>query len=261
MSILKEIIANKSCELEAARKQCSPAQLAGQVATLVTPPRDFRGALREASMPGIIAEIKHRSPSRGEIRANFDASDCARAYASGGAVALSVLTDQTYFGGSLDDLEKVRAAVSLPLLRKDFVIDAYQIDQARLAGADAVLLIVAALEDEQLHELHQHAQGLGLTVLVEVHDEAELERALSIGANTVGVNNRDLRNFEVHLETTERLAPLLPDGVLLVAESGIHTYADCQRLAKAGAQAFLVGESLMRQTDLVGALHRLRGME
>jgi indole-3-glycerol phosphate synthase len=258
VSILDEILAHKREELEAELRERPAAELAERA--LRTPPtRGFRRALCEAPEPRVIAEVKRRSPSRGEIRPDLDPVACAKAYAEAGAAAISVLTDERFFGGHLDHLGAVRAAVDVPLLRKDFVIDAYQIDQARVAGADAVLLIVAALEPALLAELHTHAQGLGLDALVEVHDEAELERALVAGADLLGINNRDLRSFRVELATSERLAPLVPEGVVWVAESGIHTSADLERLRAAGAQAVLVGESLMRAPDVGAALRTLRG--
>jgi len=187
---------------------------------------------------------------------------CARAYADAGAAAISVLTDERYFGGRLDYLEKVRRAVALPLLRKDFVVDAYQIDEAKLWGADAVLLIVAAFGGpsgvDELARLRRYAAERGLDALVEAHDAAELELALAAGADLVGINNRDLRSFEVDLGVTERLAQRVPEGVVLVAESGIFTPRDVARLETAGADAFLVGEALMREADIEAALRRLR---
>jgi indole-3-glycerol phosphate synthase len=225
-------------------------------------PRGFRAALAEGPRPRVIAEIKRRSPSRGEIRPDFEPVGCARAYAEAGAAAISVLTDEHYFGGRLDYLEKVRRVVALPLLRKDFVVDAYQIDEARLWGADAVLLIVAAFAGDsrvdELAGLRRHAAERGLDALVEVHDAAELELALAAGADLVGINNRDLRSFEVDLGVTERLAQRVPEGVVLVAESGIFTPHDVARLETAGADAFLVGEALMREADIAAALRRLR---
>jgi indole-3-glycerol phosphate synthase len=228
------------------------------------PLRGFRRALLASESPAIIAEIKRRSPSRGEIRPDFDPVACARAYLAGGAAALSVLTDQHYFGGQLDSLRTVREAVPLALLRKDFVIDVYQVDETRARGGDAVLLIVAALEPEALVALGKRAAERGLDALVEVHDEAELEIALEAGAGLIGVNNRDLRSFEVDLAVTERLAGRLaesgaePGRVALVAESGIHSSQDLRRLEQVGVKAFLVGESLMREADLEAALRRLR---
>jgi len=253
--ILDEILRHKRLELDRARAARSAAsERRGPPPS----PRGFAKALQEAPAPRIIAELKRRSPSRGEIRPDFDPVECARAYAEGGAAALSVLTDEHFFGGHLSYLEKVRAAVDLPLLRKDFVIDPWQIEETRQAGADAVLLIVAALAPKALRELLGCAVGQGLDALVEVHDEAELATACEAGARLIGINNRDLRSFTTDLAVTERLAPQVPAGVLVVAESGIFGHRDLARLERAGAQAFLVGESLMRQPDLAGALRTLR---
>jgi len=256
--ILDEILAHKRVELERARAAEAPEALARRAEAAPAATRDFAAALVEGVEPRVIAEVKRRSPSRGEIRPAFDAVACARAYAEGGAAAISVLTDETYFGGHLRYLTAIRAAVDVPLLRKDFVIDAYQVDEARVAGADAVLLIVAALKQDELERLAARARERSLCALVEVHDEAELERALAAGARVVGINNRDLRTFDTDLAVTERLAPRIPEGVVVVAESGIFTRADTARLAKSGADAFLVGESLMREPDVADALRRLR---
>jgi indole-3-glycerol phosphate synthase len=259
MTILDEILAHKRLELEQATQRKSAARLAREARAVTERPRGLRRALDAAEGVAVIAEVKRRSPSKGLIREDFEPVQIARAYAEAGAAAISVLTDERFFGGSLDYLSRIRAAVSLPLLRKDFVIDRYQIDEARVAGADAVLLIVAALEPGPLRALHDHARGLELDVLVEVHDESELETALGIGATLVGVNNRDLRTFEVDLGTTERVAARLGgDAVLLVAESGIASREDVGRLERAGARGFLVGESLMRKTDPGKALEALR---
>jgi indole-3-glycerol phosphate synthase len=261
MSVLDEILEHKRDELREAQRLEPAASLAERAARMSEAPRGFRRALEAAEPPAVIAELKRRSPSRGEIRPDFDPVACARDFAAGGAAALSVLTDSRYFGGRLEYLTQVRAAVSLPLLRKDFVIDPYQVDEARTAGADAVLLIVSALAGGALRELLAHARERGLDALVEVHDERELEAALTAGADLVGVNNRDLRSFVTDLTVTERLAPRVPPGVLLVAESGIAGPADVARLARAGARAFLVGESLMREAEPGRALRRLRGAE
>jgi indole-3-glycerol phosphate synthase len=259
VTVLDEILAHKRVELEQARRRVAPAELARRAAAQ-PPPRGFRRALLAGGPgPRVIAELKRRSPSKGEIRRDFDPVAIAKAYQAGGAVALSVLTDERFFGGSLAVLEAVRAATELPLLRKDFVIDAYQIDEARVAGADAVLLIVAALSKAELERLHVHAVGLGLDVLVEVHDEAELDAAKGIGAELIGINNRDLRTFVTDLGVTERLARRVPQGALVVAESGILGPEDVARLQRAGASAFLVGESLMREPDPGLALRRLLG--
>ncbi len=256
--ILDEILGHKRAELAAARHREAPEQLARRAEALAAPLRDFAGAIARGPEPRVSAEVKRRSPSRGEIRANFDPVACAVAFAEGGAAAISVLTDESFFGGHLDFLAAVRGAVAMPLLRKDFVIDAYQVDEARVAGADAVLLIAAALAKGELASLRARAEALGLCALVEVHDEAELDAALASGARVIGINNRDLRTFETDLAVTERLAPRVPKGVVVVAESGIFTRTDMTRLAASGAHAFLVGESLMRAADVAGALRRLR---
>lgn len=260
MTILDEIMETKRAEVAEAKKRVSPGQMSDQAGAVTEAPRGFREALRLAEAPAVIAEIKRKSPSKGLIREDFDPPKLARAYEAGGAAALSVLTDETYFGGRLEFLGQVRAEVELPVLRKDFVVDGYQIDEARLAGADAVLLIVSTLTRAQLADLHAHAMRLGLDALVEVHDEAEFEVALDTGADLIGVNNRDLRTFEVDLATTERVAARVPADrdVLFIAESGIHGPADIRRLQDCGAEAFLVGESLMRQADVTRALNELR---
>ena len=260
MTILDDILATKREELASAVKKVSPQEMADRAEAIDDAPRGFRAALRSGVPPAIIAELKRRSPSKGLIRSDFDPVKLAGDYEAGGAACLSVLTDEHYFGGHLDYLARVRAEVSLPLLRKDFVVDAYQIDEARVAGADAVLLIVAALAAEEIAELHGVARRRGLDVLVEVHDEVELEVALAAGAQLVGVNNRDLRTFEVDLATTERVAAALPPGrdVLFVAESGISDPDDVERLLGCGAEAFLVGESLMRHGYVTRALKDLR---
>lgn len=260
MSILDEIVAHKRTEVAAARARVSGADLAARARGVGEPTRGFRQALAKGPAPVVVAEIKRRSPSRGEIRADFDPVAIAKGYVDAGAAALSVLTDERYFGGSLEVLSAVRAAVAAPLLRKDFVIDDYQIDEARVAGADAVLLIVASLTPAEIERFRERATSLGLDCLVEVHDEPELEIALAAGADLIGVNNRDLRTFELDLATTERLAAGVPEDVLVVAESGIHAHADIERLERAGAGAFLVGEALMREADVGKALRRLRGV-
>ena len=259
MTILDEILAHKREEVAEAKRRRDADELREAARTLSERPRGFTRSLETAEGVAVIAEVKRRSPSKGLIRADFDPVVIARAYADAGAAAISVLTDQRFFGGELAFLGAIRAAVDRPLLRKDFVIDAYQIDEARVAGADAVLLIVAALAPETLRDLHRHASELGLDVLVEVHDEAEWAIAREVGAGLIGVNNRDLRTFEVDLGTTERIAALARgEEVLLVAESGIASHADVERLERAGARAFLVGESLMREPDPGKALEALR---
>jgi indole-3-glycerol phosphate synthase len=259
MTILDEILEHKRLEVDEAKAHRDLARLALEAKACSRVLLGFREALRSKSGVSVIAEIKRRSPSRGLIREDFDAVAIARAYAAAGAACISVLTDQHFFGGTLDDLAAVREAVDTPLLRKDFVIDPYQIDEARVTGADAILLIVAALDRDELKGLHDHARGLGLDVLVEVHDDEELEEALAIGSNLIGVNNRDLRTFDVDLATTERIAARLTDSkVVLVAESGISNVEDVARLERAGAAGFLVGESLMREPDPGEALRTLR---
>ena len=255
--ILDRILESKRAEVAAAKKRVQPEGLRA-LATWHEPRRGFADAIRSAAGRCIIAEIKKSSPSRGLIRADFDPAAHARDYERAGATCISVLTDGPFFLGSLEHLEQARRACGRPLLRKDFVIDAYQVDEARVSGADAVLLIAAALAKDELAALRARAEELGLCALVEVHDERELDAALATGARVIGINNRDLRTFETDLAVTEQLAPRVPQGCVVVAESGIFTRADMTRLAAAGAHAFLVGESLMREVDVAGALRRLR---
>ncbi len=213
----------------------------------------------EAGRPAVIAEVKKASPSKGLLRADFDPADIARRYQAGGAACLSVLTDVDFFQGSDDYLRAARAACELPVLRKDFVIDPYQVYEARLLGADCILLIAAALSDDQLAELTGLATQVGLDVLVEVHSAEELERVLPLGLRLLGINNRDLRSFEVRLETTLDLLERVPPQCIVVTESGIHTRADVQRMRAAGVEAFLVGEAFMRAPDPGRALQELFG--
>lgn len=260
-TILEEIIDWKRGEVERC-KAALPPELVQAEAAQAPAPRDFVGALRQRGV-SLIAEVKRASPSKGLLRPGLDAASLARAYEANGAAAISVLTDQRYFQGSLDDLRAVRQTVSLPLLRKGFIVDPYQVYQARAAGADAVLLIVAALDDGALQTLHRLAEDLGMAVLVEVHDAAELFQALKIepvhGRRIVGINNRNLCTFEVSLETTARLRPLVPEDALLVAESGIHTLADVERLATLNVDAMLVGEALVRADNVGEKVRELVG--
>lgn len=236
----------------------APAANTGSIAPRA-PVRRFRDALRGGEGVGVIAEFKRRSPSAGTLREAPDPAQMAAAYARGGAAAISVLTEGPNFGGSLADLSAVRAACELPLLRKDFIVDAYQLQEARAAGADAILLIVAALQSEELAALHAEARQAGLEVLVEVHDEHELAQTLELGAEIIGVNNRDLRDFSVDTARTERLMEQMPPGVTVVSESGIASAEQLRRLGARGVHAVLVGESLMRAEDPAAALRALAG--
>ena len=223
-------------------------------------PRGYRSALVDGSRSelAVIAEVKRRSPSKGDLAVELDPAHMAMAYARGGAACLSVLTDEQWFGGSADDLETARKAVDLPVLRKDFTVDPRDVVRARIMGADAVLLIVAALDDDELRDFHVIAGELGLDALVEVHDEAELERAVAVGADLIGVNQRDLVSFEVDTGRAVRVGAAMPDGVLRVAESGIQSADDARRLADAGFHAVLVGESLVTAGDPARSVADLR---
>jgi indole-3-glycerol phosphate synthase len=226
----------------------------------VAPPRGFIAALERALAAkryGLIAEIKRASPSRGVIRADFDPSRLAQAYERGGATCLSVLTDAPYFQGLPVHLEMARRAIALPILRKDFMLDPYQVVEARAMGADCILLIMAALSDAQAGELEEAALSYGMDVLAEVHDRAELDRALRLSSRLIGINNRNLNTLDISLEMTEELAGTLPPGRIAVSESGLNTPADLARMAQAGAHCFLVGEALMKQADVEGATRTL----
>jgi indole-3-glycerol phosphate synthase len=250
--ILQQIVEEKHRELEARRAARPQAELE-RVCAHAAPARDFEAALRPP--PGgvrLVAEVKRASPSRGEFTAAFDPQSLARTYAEHGAAAISVLTDEKFFKGHLDHLRAVREAVAVPLLRKDFSIDEYQLFEARAAGADAVLLIVSILDPRRLRAFLNGAKALGLGALVEAHTRAELEQALEAGAGIIGINNRDLRTFETRIETTLELLPLIPPGPIVVSESGFFSAADVRRVVAAGAHAVLVGEALVRATD-VGA--------
>ncbi len=244
MSVLDDIVAGVREDLEARQDAVPLVDLRAALAD-VAPPLDPMPQLR-APGSSVIAEVKRRSPSKGDLADIPDPAALAREYAAGGAAAISVLTEQRRFGGSLDDLRAVRAAVDVPLLRKDFVVTSYQLLEARAAGADLVLLIVAALDDDLLRRLHEEARELGLTALVEVHDEVETERAVALGAELVGVNARNLKTLAVDDGTFGRLAPLVPDDRVLVAESGIAGPYDVERFVAEGAHAVLVGEALVR---------------
>jgi len=250
MTILSRIIESKRAEVAVRRGQLSERELRAQLVDLA-PTRGFRHALRHTSNPiALIAEVKRASPSKGVIRPAFDPIEIAWRYYQAGADALSVLTDEPYFGGRLEYLTLIRSQVPLPLLRKDFIVDPYQIYESRVMGADAILLIVAAIEsDTALREWRELAESLGLDVLVEVHTEAELERALTMGATLIGINNRNLHTFETSLQTTFDLLPRIPSEVLLVSESGIETAEQVRALQQAGVKAILVGETLMRADD------------
>ncbi|MCW1428512.1 indole-3-glycerol phosphate synthase TrpC [Novosphingobium sp. JCM 18896] len=255
---LTEICDTKRGEVAARKALASLADLDAR-ATAQTAPRGFRAALEAKAANGfaLIAEIKKASPSKGLIREDFQPAEHARAYQAGGAACLSVLTDAPYFQGHEDYLIAARAACDLPVLRKDFMVDPWQVAEARAIGADAILIIVAALSDSQMAEIEAAALERGMDVLVEVHNEDEVTRASALKSRLIGVNNRDLKRFVTDIGTTERLAPLMPEGTLLVSESGINGHADLVRLAPCGARTFLVGESLMRQTDVAAATHAL----
>jgi len=255
---LIEICNTKRREV-AERKTLRSIAALDEAAKAIEPPRGFEARLREAATGGfaLIAEIKKASPSKGLIREDFDPPTHARDYAAGGATCLSVLTDAPYFQGHEDYLIAARRACTLPVLRKDFMVDPWQVAEARAIGGDAVLIIVAALDDNQMAEIEAAAVERGMDVLVEVHDEDEMARAARLRSRLIGVNNRDLRTFKTDLANTERLAPHAPEGSLLVGESGINSHDDCARLAKSGVRTFLVGESLMRQADVEAATRQL----
>lgn len=264
MTILDEILAHKRREVDAAKERRPLARLREQAEATASGPigrPGFSDALVKGDDVAVIAEVKKASPSKGVIRPDFDPVQLARIYAAGGASAISVLTDERFFQGSLDHLDAVRRTVSLPVLRKEFIIDPYQVYEAKVHGADAVLLIVAALEPPALRALMELASGLGLECLVEVHTEAELEVALQSGATVVGINNRDLATFHTTLEVTARLVKHIPQGVTVVSESGISKREHIVFLRDLGVDAVLVGEALTRQRDVAGKLRELLGSE
>lgn len=258
--ILETIVAHKREEVAHAKAAASVNELKIRINDLEDAPRGFERHLREAvasNWTAIIAEVKKGSPSKGIIRENFDPLEIAEIYQNNGATCLSVLTDEKYFLGHVRFLAMIREAVSLPLLRKDFMCDPYQIYEARAAGADAILLIAAMLDVQQLREFHAIAKELQLDVLLEVHDEPEMEIALQTDCTLIGVNNRNLKTFVTDLDTTGRLARMMPAGHLLVAESGINSRSDIVRLQSEGAGAFLIGEAMMREDDIGGKLQEL----
>ena len=259
MSVLDDIVAGVRIDLARRETEVGAADLRAALAD-APPPRDPMPHFRAAGS-SVIAEVKRRSPSKGDLADIADPASLASAYARGGAAAISVLTEERRFGGSLDDLRAVRAAVDVPVLRKDFIVTDYQLLEARAAGADLVLLIVAALADDQLRRLHDQARELGLTVLVEVHDAPETERAVALGAELLGVNARNLKTLEVDEDTFGRLAPLVPDDRVLVAESGISGAADVKRFVGEGAGVVLVGEALVRDGDPEAAVRAMTGVE
>ncbi|APZ96712.1 indole-3-glycerol phosphate synthase TrpC [Fuerstiella marisgermanici] len=255
-TVLDEIVAHKRREISDAIAKRSFADLERDLAN-APEIRDFLAALSSGPAPALIAEVKKASPSAGIIREHFSPAEIARTYESAGANCLSVLTDEKYFQGHLDFQRQVRAEVKIPVMRKEFIIDRYQILEARTAGADCVLLIAECLDDVQLQELHDYAHELGMHTLIELYEPANLPRVLKTGARLVGINNRDLRTFVTSLEHTFELKKHVPDDVLLVSESGIRTHADIVRLNEAGVGGVLVGESLMRQPDIAAAVTSL----
>ncbi len=260
---LQLICAETRAEVERRRAQTGLEAIRAR-ANAAAPPRGFAAALMEtaaAGRPGLIAEIKKASPSGGLIRPHFDPPGLARAYLEGGATCLSVLTDGPFFQGSIEHFKAARAAVKLPVLRKDFIVDPWQIYESRAIGADCVLLILAALTDELAVELEGLARALDMDVLAEVHDRAELDRALGLQTKLIGINNRNLRTLKIDLSVTETLAPHVPPDRFLIGESGLRTHEDLRRLAAVGVGAFLVGESLMRQDDVAAATRALLGTD
>lgn len=259
--VLQRILAVKREEVAAAKRAIPPHEIEAR-ARAAAPARDFVGAIRAkgaAGRPAVIAEIKRASPSKGLLRENFDPAAIARSYEAGGATCLSVLTDRQFFQGSPEHLIAARAACSLPVLRKDFMLEPYQVHEARALGADCILLIAAALAPEAMRALEEIAHELGMAVLVEIHDATELNAALALRTPLIGVNNRNLRSFETRLETTLELLPSVPGERIVVAESGILIRADAERLSRAGVGAFLVGEAFMRAPEPGKALCKLFG--
>ncbi len=257
-TVLDKIVATKREEIAAA-KRARPESLLRDQAAAAPPVRNFFAALAAGGPIRLIAEVKKASPSRGVIREQFDPVDIATTYQRHGASCISVLTDEQYFQGSLDYLRRVRSAVELPVLRKDFILDSYQLFEARAAGADAVLLIAECLDDCNLRKLHNEAVALGMSPLVELYEPENLQRVFDAGATLIGINNRDLRTFETDLDHTLRLRDRIPDQCVLVSESGIRTRADVELLQSAGVDAILVGETLMASPDIGAAVDQLLG--
>lgn len=258
MSVLDQILAVKRDEVQRARSQTSEASLLSR-ATEVESPRGFLAALIKAEKPGLIAEVKKASPSQGVIRPNFDPELIADAYREAGATALSVLTDEVFFQGHSSYIEKARRVSGLPALRKDFMLDPYQVVEARAWGADAILLIVAALERNLLEEMLHAATDLGMDALVEIHDERESDIALEAGATLIGINNRNLADFKTDLETTERLCPRLGNHAFIVSESALERNEDVERVAKAGASAVLIGTTFCKSPDIASKVREVMG--
>lgn len=255
-TVLQKIIESKRKEIEAARRVVTAEELQTRLPD-APPVRDFRKALTRGTPPGLIAEVKKASPSAGVIRADFSPVTIAATYERAGANCLSVLTDEEFFQGHLDFLVRIRQQAQIPVMRKEFLIDRYQILESRVAGADCVLLIAECLDDQQLADLHEYAQQLGMQTLIELYDPGNLPRVLRTGATLVGINNRDLRTFATSLQHTFDLMPQIPDHVLLVSESGITKHEDVVRLKEAGVAGVLVGEFLMRQPDIAAAVRLL----
>ncbi len=261
MSVLSQILADKRTEVHCSSKRITAEELQEKISSM-SEPRDFAAALLDTSLflgPGLIAEVKKASPSKGVIREDFDPVEIAKIYANNGASCLSVLTDEPYFQGKLSYLSAIRDVVDLPLLRKDFIISDYQLLEARAAGADAILLIVAALTAAELKDLLFKTDRLGMQALVEIHDADELKFALDCGANILGINNRDLHTFRTSLQVTLDLFPLIPSDKVTISESGINSHEDFVELQRAGVNAILVGESLMREADIASKMHSLLG--
>jgi len=258
MNVLDRIFAHKATEVAAAKARISPSEIEA-LASEASAPRGFLNALRSAKGLALIAEVKKASPSKGLIRSDFDPTEIATAYARAGASCLSVLTDESYFQGSPENLRLARQASGLPCLRKDFLNDPYQIYEARAWGADAVLLIVASLNDAQLKDLHELAVSLGMDVLVEVHDDGETERALELGARLIGVNNRNLADFKTTLEISDRLLPKIAPHAFAVSESALETRADLDRVQAAGAKAVLIGTTFCASPDIEAKVREVMG--